>query len=148
MECRYPQVELTAEDMDLFARLLWQEARGESLEGQQACAEVILNRLVADNYPDTLRGIVFAEGQFPDTDKLKDATPTHTQYEAIERALNGPYLVPIDVVFYARFKMNDYYWGQIGDHYFCYQYGWQMENAETTETAESIQETVAEQPGV
>lgn len=148
VECRYPQVELTSEDMDLFARLLWQEARGESLEGQQACAEVILNRLVADNYPDTLRGIVFAEGQFPDTDKLKDATPTHTQYEAIERALNGPYLVPIDVVFYARFKMNDYYWGQIGDHYFCYQYGWQMENAETTETAESIQETVAEQPGV
>lgn len=139
VECRYPGLELTAEDKDLFARLLWQEARGETLEGQQACAEVILNRLVADNYPDTIRGIVYAEGQFPDTDKLKDATPTQTQYEAIERALNGPYLLPIDVVFYARFKMNENYWGQIGDHFFCYQYGWQPEETEATESTEPEQ---------
>ena len=151
VECRYPDLELSNEDKELFARLLWQEARGETLEGQQACAEVILNRLVADNFPDTMRGIVYAPGQFPDTDKLKDAAPTHTQYEAIERALNGPYLVPIEVVFYARFKVNDNYWGQIGDHYFCYQYDWApaeteatepSETTETTETSESTEPTV------
>lgn len=141
VECRYPGLELTAEDKELLARLIWQEARGETLEGQQACAEVILNRLVADNFPDTMRGVVYAEGQFPDTDKLKDATPTQTQYEAVERALNGPYLVPLDVVFYARFKMNDNYWGQIGDHFFCYQYGWQSEAAETSEVADVTEST-------
>lgn len=128
VECRYPGLELSYEDKELLARLVWQEARSEPFEGQQACAEVILNRLVAENFPNTVRGIVYAEGQFPYTEKLVDATPTHAQYEAVERALNGPYLLPIDVVFYARFKVNDNVWGQIGDHWFCYQ--WNVE-AET-----------------
>ena len=78
----------TEEDLRLFAKLLWLECRGESYEGQQAVAEVILNRLVSPDYPDTIRGIVYADGQFPCTDDIPTATPTQTQYEAIEAALN------------------------------------------------------------
>ena len=126
-ESRYPGVELSQEDIQLFARLLWQEARGESREGQQAVAEVILNRLVDEDFPDTIRGIVYAEGQFPNTDRLGEATPTQTQYDAIDRALNGPYILPKDVVFYATFKTNKNVWGQIGAHYFCYRWDWTEE---------------------
>ena len=133
VECRYPGVELTEEDKRLFAKLLWLECRGESHEGQQAVAEVILNRLVAENYPDTIRGIIYAEGQFPCTNDIPDAEPTQTQYEAIEAALNGPYILPMEVVFYAKYKENKNFWGQIGKHYFCYQYGYKPDATEATE---------------
>ena len=124
VECRYPDVELSEEDMRLFAKLLWLECRGESYDGQQAVAEVILNRLVSEDFPNTIRGIIYAEGQFPCTDDIPEATPTQTQYEAIDRALNGPYILPMEVIFYAKFKENKNFWGQIGDHYFCYAYDW------------------------
>lgn len=37
---------------------LYFEARGEPIEGQYAVAEVILNRVDADNYPDTICGVI------------------------------------------------------------------------------------------
>ena len=44
------------------------------------------------------------------------------QYEAIERALYGPYVLPTDVVFFATYRTNENVWGQIGGHIFCYQW--------------------------
>ena len=137
VECRYPELQLTDEEKTMCAKLLWLECRGEPYEGQQAVAEVILNRLAAPNFPDTMKGIIYAEGQFPSIDKMNEAKPTQTQYEAIEAALNGPYILPKEVVFYAKFKVNDNYWGKIGAHYFCYQYNWKP--------AEVVEETVPEE---
>ena len=134
VQCRYPGMELSKEDARLLAKLLWLECRGESYDGQQAVAEVILNRLASEKFPNTVRSIIYAEGQFPCTDDIPEATPTQTQYEAIERALNGPYILPMEVVFYAKYKENKNFWGQIGEHYFCYDYGWTPEATEPDET--------------
>ena len=119
---RHPGVSLTQEETDLLARLIWGEAQGEPFEGQQAVAEVILNRLAADNFPDTLQEIIYAEGQFASANRLYLAELTHTQYEAIRRAMYGPYVLPADVVFFATFPVNDNVWGTIGQHTFCYQW--------------------------
>ena len=127
MECRYPDIQFTKEELELFAKIVWLEARGESAEGQQAVAEVIINRLAADNFPNTLYWVIHAEGQFPSVEKLHEAEETQTQYEAIEAALNGPYILPEDVVFYATYKVNSNVWGQIGGHWFCYQWNWTEE---------------------
>lgn len=122
VECRYPDIHLTYEEKNLLARMVWVEARGESFEGQQAVAEVVLNRMMADNFPDTLKGVIYAEGQFRSTQFLDDAEPYQTQYEAVEQALNGPYVLPEDVVFFATYSVNDNVWGKIGGHTFCYQW--------------------------
>lgn len=119
---RYPGMELTQEDKELMAKLLCAEAESEPFEGQQAIAEVILNRLAAGNFQSSISGIIFAEGQFAAASNLYLANPTHTQYEAIERALYGPYVLPADVVFFAKFAVNDNVWGTIGSHTFCYQW--------------------------
>lgn len=128
-EPRYPDIELTDAEKRMLAKLLWLECRGEPVEGQQAVAEVILNRMAASNFPNTLRGVIYAEGQFPSIPYMDEAQPTQTQYEAIDAALYGPYLLPKEVVFYATYKENTNYWGQIGKHYFCYQYGWTGEDS-------------------
>lgn len=117
---RYTDVALTESEIDLIASLVWAEARGESLEGQQAVAEVVLNRLVSGNFSNTVRGIILAEGQFRSLPHLKDAQPHQAQYDAVEAALYGPNILPIEVVYFATYQMNPNVWGTIGNHIFCY----------------------------
>lgn len=119
---RYPDIQLTYEEMQLLARMVWVEARGESEEGQQAVAEVVLNRLAADNFQSTLKGVIYAENQFRSAAFLDEAEPGQAQYEAVERAIYGPYILPEDVVFFATYRTNENVWGQIGGHIFCYQW--------------------------
>ena len=122
VECRYPGVELSEWEMNLLAKVIYLEAQGEPYEGQQAIAEVVLNRLVSEDFQNTIDGIIFAKDQFACVDILDKARPTHVQYEAIERALYGPYILPENVVFYATFHVNDMVWGDIGNHTFCYAF--------------------------
>ncbi len=120
-EPRYPDIQLTYEERQLLARVIWAEARGESDEGQQAVAEVILNRMASENFGNTLTGIIYAEGQFRSVPYLDEAEPYQAQYDAIESAIYGPYVLPEDVVHFATFPVNDNIWGQIGGHIFCYE---------------------------
>ena len=119
-QSRYPDVQLTLEQEDLLAKVIWVEARGECAAGQQAVAEVVLNRLVSDKFPDDLDDVIYGEGQFRSAKFLKDAEPYQTQYEAIERALYGPYILPVDVYYFATTPTTDKIWGGIGGHIFCY----------------------------
>lgn len=119
---RYGDLELTDEEMDLIARLICMEGGSEPFEGQQAIVEVILNRLHQGGFGETVRGIIYAQDQFEAVHRIHLAKPTYSQYKAIENALYGPYVLPQDVYYFAKFKMNDNVWGKIGSHYFCYQY--------------------------
>lgn len=119
---RYPGISLTEEEIEIMAKLIYMEAQSEPFEGQQAIAEVILNRLQSGDFQSSIKNVIFAEGQFKSADRLYAAEPTHIQYTAVERALNGPYVLPADVVFFAAYQVNDNVWGTIGNHTFCY--GW------------------------
>lgn len=133
-DSRYPSVDLTFAERQLLARVVWVEARGESAEGQQAVAEVALNRLVSDKFPNTLRDVIFGEGQFRSAKFLDDATPGQAQYQAVERALYGPNILPMDVAYFARYAVNNHVWGTIGGHIFCYQDELPEETTENTQT--------------
>ena len=113
-------VELTWDEQQLLAKLIWLEARGESAEGQQAVAEVALNRLVSGNFGSTLHEVIYGEGQFRTTPFLGEAEAWQAQYEAIDDALSGPNILPMDVMYFATYPENDQVWGQIGGHIFCY----------------------------
>ena len=113
-------IELTWEQMQLMAKVVWVEARGECKEGQQAVAEVILNRLVSEDFPDTLNDVIYAENQFRSAKFLDTAEPYQLQYEAIENALYGPYVLPEDVYYFATTAKTSKVWGRIGGHIFCY----------------------------
>jgi hypothetical protein len=118
---RYPDLVLSAEEKRMIAKLICTEAGGEPFRGQQAVAEVILNRFASGDFADTISGVVYAEGQFRSVAFLEDAEPYQAQYEAIDRAVHGPYVLPMDVVHFATYRTNNNVWGQIGGHIFCYQ---------------------------
>lgn len=52
------------EEQVCLAKAIYFEARGESLEGQLAVAEVVLNRAASGRYPATLCGVVTQPWQF------------------------------------------------------------------------------------
>lgn len=122
VESRYPDIDLTFAERQLLARVVWVEARGESAEGQQAVAEVVFNRLMSDGFPNNLRDVIYGENQFRSVKFLDDAEPGQAQYRAIENALYGPYVLPTDVTYFARFATNNNIWGTIGGHIFCYEH--------------------------
>lgn len=125
---RYSSIDLSEEDIDLLARIIWLEARGESFEGQQAVAEVVFNRMLSEYFPDTLHEVIYEKNQFTTARNVHNADPGSTQYMAIEAALNGPNILPLDVVFFSVAPQNDNIWGSIGNHVFCYPWFWEGTN--------------------
>ena len=51
-------------DLQCMTEALYHEARGEGVKGQQAVAEVILNRVDSPRFPSSVCGVVNQRGQF------------------------------------------------------------------------------------
>ena len=111
--------QITAEERELLARMVWVEARGECADGQQAVAEVVFNRMLSEQFGDTVKDVIYSEGQFESTPKLDTAEPYQAQYQAVDRALYGEPVLPMDVLYFGRAKKTDNVWGMIGGHIFC-----------------------------
>ena len=124
VEPRYEGLKLTDVETTLLARLIYVEARGECEDGQQAIAEVVLNRITSGLFGNSLTNLINDESQFVPRKLLKEAKPGQAQYDAIDRALYGPYVLPKEVMFYGRVRTTDRVWGNIGAHIFCYPNGY------------------------
>ena len=126
---RYINIEMTDEERDELAAVVFLEARNQSAEGQQAVVEVVLNRVLHSGFPGNVHDVLH-EGentacpQFSTACSIGDAQPTEVQYAAIDNALYGDLILPADVVFFSCEGENDRVWGKIGDHVFCYEYIW------------------------
>ena len=129
VEPRYDGLTLTEDETKLLAKLIYVEARGECEDGQQAIAEVVLNRYTSDLFGTSLTAIINDEDAFVPQKLLKEAKPGQAQYEAIDRALYGPYVLPKEVMFYGRVRTTDSVWGEIGRHIFCYPRGYLTQEA-------------------
>lgn len=114
---------LTKEDIDLIAKITYLEAGNQSLTGQRAVVEVILNRVLSPKFPNTVKEVIYQDNpvQFSTAKRASQATPSDTQYLAIEMTLKevNPILEQ-DVLFFSTHENWREVYEQIGDHYFCY----------------------------
>lgn len=115
--------EITAEERELLARVVYAESNTEALEGQIAVAQVVLNRVRSESFPDTVSEVIYQERQFSTAPILGRVTPTENNYEAVDLAFELE-VVPYDVLYFSRGAENDRVWGRIGAHVFCYGYVW------------------------
>lgn len=77
-------------EIELLARLVNGEARGEPYTGQVAVAAVVLNRVRHDAFPNTISGVIFQTGAFDAVwDGQFDLEPTASCIRAARDALNG-----------------------------------------------------------
>lgn len=127
---RYAGVSMSEYERRELAAIVFLESANQCAEGQQAVAEVVLNRVISPDFPDTVHDVLHeGEGttvpQFSTIVNLDSAEPSAAQYAAINAALYGPSILPADVVFFSRSGENDRVWGRIQDHVFCYAYIWE-----------------------
>jgi N-acetylmuramoyl-L-alanine amidase len=76
--------------VNLLARLISAEARGEPYEGQVAVGAVVLNRVKHPSFPSTMSGVIYQSGAFSCLDDGQFNEPVaDSAYKAARDALNG-----------------------------------------------------------
>ncbi|MBQ4609827.1 MAG: spore cortex-lytic enzyme [Clostridia bacterium] len=77
-------------EVELLARLIHGEARGEPYVGMVAVGAVVLNRVRSSRFPNTIAGVIYQDGAF---DAVRDGqinlTPNEQSRRAARDALNG-----------------------------------------------------------
>ncbi len=79
-------------NVQLMARAINGEARGEPYEGQVAVGAVILNRVKSSNFPNTIAGVIYEPGAFTAVSDGQINVPIEensTVFKAAQDALNG-----------------------------------------------------------
>jgi N-acetylmuramoyl-L-alanine amidase len=80
----------SSSDLNLLAKLVYGEARGEPYTGQVAVAAVVLNRVKSSDFPNTISGVIYQKGAFDVvSDGQINLTPNSTAKQAAQDALNG-----------------------------------------------------------
>ena len=109
-------------EMELIAQLVMAEAGNQDLTGKRYVADVVLNRVDSDEFPDTVEEVIFQKNQFSviENGDFDDAGWTITEecYEAVkleyEKRLN------YDILYFSRgpskyasnhFKHQDHWFG-------------------------------------
>ena len=110
---------LTDNEKYLIYQITYLEAGNQSMEGQRAVIEVILNRVLSDKYPDTVEGVLSQSGQFVTWKNRNAKSHNEEQEEALELVFTEQPVLTLD---YMMFSMGQFSWGRnyvkIGDHWF------------------------------
>ncbi len=113
-------------NLNLLARVIYGESRGEPYTGQVAVGAVVMNRVKSSSFPNTIPGVVYQSGAF---DAVKDGqinlTPNSTATKAAQDALNG-WDPSYGAIYYFNpsTATNKWIWSRpmtvtIGKHRFC-----------------------------
>ncbi len=77
-------------DLNLLARIIHGEARGEPYVGQVAVGAVVLNRVRSSSFPNTIAGVIYQSGAFDAvSDGQVNLAPSQSCINAARDALNG-----------------------------------------------------------
>ena len=113
-------------NVNLLARVVYGEAKGEPYTGQVAVAAVVLNRVKSSKFPNTISGVVYQSGAFDAVaDGQINMTPDTTAKKAAQDALNG-WDPSYGAIYYFNpsTATNKWIWSRpmtvtIGKHRFC-----------------------------
>lgn len=114
-----------AGDLDLIARVIYQEARYEPMLGKIALGNVITNRVALPNFPNNVHDVLYARNQFTvvNGSRFWKQTPNDSCVTAAKLALEGVSILPT-AVYYNVKGMNSWaakhrpYVDTIGNHAF------------------------------
>ncbi|MFP3154056.1 cell wall hydrolase [Lachnospiraceae bacterium ZAX-1] len=119
-ECNRWKMDLSKEERALLANIVWLEARGETLVGQEAVVEVVLNRISSIEYPDSLYDVLSQKTQFTSWLQQESADPTKKEYLAISNVLEGKTNhTTMNTLYFSTKPRNSNISAHIGNHYFC-----------------------------
>ena len=116
----------SSNNVNLLARIINGEARGETYTGQVAVGAVVLNRVRSSSFPNTISGVIYQPGAFTAVSDGQINKPVvQSCYNAARDALNG--WDPSGGALYyfnPNTATSDWIWSRpvvarIGNHVFC-----------------------------
>ncbi len=113
-------------NVNLLAKLIYAESRGEPYTGQVAVGAVVMNRVKSSSFPNTISGVVYQSGAFDAvSDGQINLTPDSNAKKAAQDALNG-WDPSYGAIYYFNpaTATNKWIWSRpmtvtIGKHRFC-----------------------------
>lgn len=118
----YQSIEISDEEADLLNRITAAESQTQNMPGRRAVVEVILNRVISPNWPNTVKGVLSQPGQFSSwKHRYSSWVVPELGCDAVNEVLTyGPTELPsTEYVFFSRGKSKyakDYI--KIQDHWF------------------------------
>ena len=116
----------SSNNVNLLARIINGEARGESYTGQVAVGAVVLNRVRSSSFPNTIAGVIYQPGAFTAVSDGQINKPVvQSCYNAARDALNGWDPSGGALYYYnPNTATSDWIWSRpvvarIGNHVFC-----------------------------
>lgn len=108
------------DDLELLAACVEAEAGNQSLYGKRLVADVILNRVDSDVFPDTISGVISQPGQFSvySNGILEKTEPSEETYTAIYMELEERSYPSLMFFNCGGFLPYGEPWRQVGAHYF------------------------------
>ncbi|WP_255314213.1 spore cortex-lytic enzyme [Bacillus sp. FJAT-26390] len=84
------KVSVNKSELDMLARIIYAEARGESYKGQVAVGAVVMNRMASSSFPNSIKGVIEQPRAFTAVDDGQySLTPDKTAYQAAQEAVKG-----------------------------------------------------------
>lgn len=126
---RAPQADYDGEELYWLSRIISAESRGEPILGQIAVGNVVFNRVVHENYPDTVQGVIFDANYGVQFEPVANGTvyddPAQNSVLAAKMVLEGARVVEDCIYFFAPalspgtwIRQNAEYYTTIGCHEF------------------------------
>lgn len=116
------------DDLYCLAHIINAEAGDDNCthEHRVAVGSVVLNRVAADDYPDTIQEVVFQKGQYsPTWDGRYDLEPSQDSWDTAEYLLTEGSQYPANVLFQAEFTQGtgiyEMFQTIYGTTYICYR---------------------------
>lgn len=130
----------TADDLELLARVIRQEAGSNKLD-ELLVASVVMNRVASDLFPNTVIDVINQEGQYASADNLYDADPTDSDWDSAKRVLSGEFAIPSNILYQSGDASNgEGLWLENvnsatgadweATHYYCWQGGGSVSNVD------------------
>lgn len=94
--------EPSAYEIELLQRLVECEAGAESMEGKIAVANVVMNRIKSDKFPDSIESVIYQENQFEPivSGVIYEKTPSEESKEAVRMALMGERVIAEGITYF------------------------------------------------
>ncbi len=113
-------------NVNLLARLIYGESRGEPYTGQVAVGAVVMNRVKSSSFPNSISGVIYQSGAFDAvSDGQINLTPDTNAKKAAQDAING-WDPSYGAIYYFNpaTATNKWIWSRpmtitIGKHRFC-----------------------------
>lgn len=123
----------TEEELEMLALVIYQEAGGDACSDstRRMVAEVVLNRIASNIYPNTMEEVLTQYGQYGRLHWTGLVWPQRAQYAAEKHAVDRAYriaeevltsdyrLLPNDVIFQAEFPQGEEVVAEQDGLYFC-----------------------------